>query len=239
MRCIDFLAGQGTMEFSLPVHDYDSPGLGMFRECTLIATYANMYERGGNLTICGRPFGAVIWINQMITIHAIGPVDAISFDFTGCVMGTYDLGGTHYAVHIHAMNQTSRNTWAQYMTANPGITNLVMFYPDVPGADDVKAQLGVYGVEVMGLITAIGECYTLYVCGEGNDENRYRLLGYKLHMVRRVPNAYAPLVANTQQTNWYNFFEAVNGGRVTYVDDVPGVDLKHPRPRDTSGGCCF
>lgn len=88
--------------------------------------------------------------------------DVISYNFTGCIMATYTVGGARRVCHVSTGG--GQDCKAEWDRIKRSATGVIAFRPDL-GAD--IAQLGKLGqaFNCYGLITATGECYSVMVGG--------------------------------------------------------------------------
>lgn len=105
-------------------------------------------------------FQIVKWLNGYITLFE-SPKDALSFQFTGCVMARFKWGGRWYAAHIHNADPTTANldrrlTWEQFVIRQH-INQIVMFQPGANLQDPADNS-----IETWGVITSNQQCYTIY-----------------------------------------------------------------------------
>jgi len=90
--------------------------------------------------------------------------DVVSYNFTGCVMAAYTVGGSRRVCHVSTGDgQNCRPAWEQIQK---GAKDVIEFQPhkamDVKALQQVGAKAGCYG-----LITAEGKCYAATVAADG------------------------------------------------------------------------
>ena len=135
---------------------------------------------GASHTFNGLKVQAVFWDEATKKI-AIYPVlnDAISFNFSGCIMARFRICETYYVAHIHTdrcQDLDCRKAWADFVLKNENIIDeLIMFKPgsEVTGSLNGKCH---------GIITRNGQCYTIMI-----DPNTNRCS--KIHLHRQTKNS--------------------------------------------------
>ncbi len=102
---------------------------------------------------------AVLW-DEMTRKISIYPVrnDAISFNFSGCIMARFRIHEVYYVAHIHTdtdRNWDCRKAWADFVLKNENIIDeLIMFKL---GSEETGSLNG----KCHGIITRNGQCYTI------------------------------------------------------------------------------
>ena len=98
---------------------------------------------------------AVLWYRGGISVYE-STYDAISFDFSGCLMARFRMDGRYYAAHIHCDDNhqnDSRYVWANFMNLHRNrISDLTIFQP---GHCLRKFK------STWGIIESDGTCYSI------------------------------------------------------------------------------
>lgn len=128
--------------------------------------------KGGEIRICGESVAMVLWYPGAVSTWTAGYRDAVSFDFSGCLMAAYEFGGERRVAHIQRGENDRLKDWLDFLrTHRSEISNLVMFRPDADEADR-RASQDRSSYLLWGIITAANECYSLCV-RDTADEKRF------------------------------------------------------------------
>lgn len=114
----------------------------------------NLFLKGVTDSINNVNVTSVLWEPGEITVYPLSDVeDAISFQFSGCIMAKFKCNNRYYVAHIHvADNKTDkREQWIDFLTQTKAISEIIMFKP----------SRGVYAYEIWGIITQDGLCYSV------------------------------------------------------------------------------
>ena len=190
-----------------------------YMEVTCYDKKNNVYNRGDCITIEGYNLNAVIWLPDRISLyHTQKHLDFISFDFSGCVMASFDMGTEHYAAHIQRGESDCTRHWINFFEENKTvIKNLVMFRPAFRRINEISVQPS-DGVWLWGLITPNRECYSIYVSGKLGDgpslvnNNLFSLKLIVQHLAPFNVGAYDQILRPNIEDPvkaWDNFFETM------------------------------
>lgn len=109
---------------------------------------------------------AVLWAPGKVSLAPQLFRDAISFNFTGCVMARYEDRKHHrWAAHIH-MDKDKRmdckHAWCRYINRQKPI-GLQMFRPDTDALFQAASSERSLNVKLLGVITSEGACYSIVI----------------------------------------------------------------------------
>lgn len=192
---------------------------------------------GASHTFNGLKVQAVFWDEATKKI-AIYPVlnDAISFNFTGCIMARLRICETYYVAHIHTdrcQDLDCRKAWADFVLKNKNIIDeLIMFKP---GSKETEPLTG----KCHGIITRSGQCYTIMI-----DPNTNRCS--KIHLHRQTKNSvegYKEILELAHNQCDYNSFLKMRDSWELFWNSRSGVydNLSANETDDQIGGgsCCI
>lgn len=167
-----------------------------------------LYEGGGLLQINDCQLDSVIWKEGGISIHRMpSRMDAISFDFSGCVMAVFCLHGIWYSAHIHmgGSNDCTLKWIAFVQQIRPHLEALCMFRPNVlrhcvlpekfrfPDSFANNEQIYATMAHLWGAVTATGRFVSLCVYPLDRSFRRFKVLFVEEHYLGMNPTYYAPL----------------------------------------------
>ena len=192
---------------------------------------------GASHTFNGLKVQAVFWDEATKKI-AIYPVlnDAISFNFTGCIMARFRICETYYVAHIHTDRCQSldcRKAWADFVLKNKNIIDeLIMFKP---GSKETEPLTG----KCHGIITRCGQCYTIMI-----DPNTNRCSKIHLHrQTKKSVEGYKEILELAHNQCDYNSFLKMRDRWELYWNSRSGVydNLSANETDDQIGGgsCCI
>lgn len=171
----------------------------------------HMCQRGGLMWVCGIPTALVLWQHGYVSIQPRNAyMDAISFQFSGCIMAAYEYLGNSYVAHIQRGEYDRLNAWLNFVRKNRrDISRLVMFRPDAEEWDRVYSLYDTREKDVYlwGVITPRYECYSVCVRDLVNyeDGKRFSLIFLTHHYAGLGVEAYEPLL-ETQDDNAHRAF---------------------------------
>lgn len=192
---------------------------------------------GASHTFNGLKVQAVFWDEATKKI-AIYPVlnDAISFNFTGCIMARFRICETYYVAHIHTdrcQDLDCRKAWADFVLKNKNIIDeLIMFKP---GSKETEPLTG----KCHGIITRSGQCYTIMI-----DPNTNRCSKIHLHrQTKKSVEGYKEILELAHNQCDYNSFLKMRDRWELYWNSRSGVydNLSANETDDQIGGgsCCI
>lgn len=188
----------------------------------------DLCEKGGRVQLNNHWVDAVIWEYKCISIHEKMPsIDAISFDFSGCVMAVFCLRGTWYSAHIQMGEYDRALDWIDFIwRERSNLTALGMFRPDMELVDSIPANFWdsnpvsiidpahqyASQAHLWGIITADGRFVSLCVYPLNDSFQQFRVLSIKEHYLSMDPQYYDSLFGPFQtleaaKQRWNNFWE--------------------------------
>lgn len=217
------LHNYNTLEFSQPMRN-NNKLKGMFPNSWrhLGCKDSHIFFKGGEFTTQSMmKISTVNWMFNEITIWPMGNLDALSFEFSGCVMAAFQWRGSWYSAHIQMGGEFPRwREWGRFISdIRTQITNLIMFRPDSTEQDNIARKYGIRDkedVRIVGLITTEKECFTLFLTPLDKTEKRFKLLAYKQHWASCNIDAYNREILPHQSVLragssavWHSFFNAM------------------------------
>lgn len=145
---------------------------------------------------------AVFWGDAKISVASVRPGDtAVSFDFSGCYMARFKMGGRLYACHIHSSSERGldrKADWNAFYTANRSqITDAVLFRPVVPD-DEYYALLLHHRMTCQtrqtrrlsgcGVITPGGDCFAAVI-----DNRTFQVHEHRIRRMNPIPGNLIPI----------------------------------------------
>lgn len=206
---------------------------------------AKVCYRGDQIQIEGHSLNAVIWTEKCISLYRTQKSqDFISFDFSGCVMATFDIEDDHYGAHIQQGNYDCTQEWIDFVNKNPKMKNLVMFRPDTDKrcqeVRSVNENDDTQYAWLWGVITPQRECYSICVAGTFQGEPNYSLRFIEQHIVPFDFGGYDAIL-NPQgdaKSAWDNFWLTKIQSRLIYSANDRRIGDPHvARTRDNCMHC--
>ena len=114
----------------------------------------NLFLKGTSDFLNNIRVTSVLWERGKITIYPIYDFeDALSFQFSGCIMAKFKFHNQYYVAHIHVTKDAddTRKQWTDLIRNTLGLSEITMFKPSE----------GVYACEILGVITNNGDCYSI------------------------------------------------------------------------------
>lgn len=200
----------------------------------------SLYKGGGRVQLNNHWLDAVIWAPHFISIHEKLPAtDAISFEFSGCVMAVFCLRGTWYSAHIQMGEYDRTLDWISFIRGRPNerrstermradLTALGMFRPDgnllnsIPkefqdsaSVNDV-VQMYAHRPHLWGIITSDGRFVSLCVYPLDESFQHFKVLSVERHPLSMDPRFYDSLFDSFQTMEaakacWDKFWEGHSG----------------------------
>lgn len=142
---------------------------------------------------------AVFWNDGKVTMASMRPGDtAVSFDFSGCYMARFRMGGRLYACHIHSSTDRGldrKADWNAFYTANRSqITDAVLFRPVVPD-DEYYALLLHHRMTCRtrrlsgcGIITPAGDCFAAVI-----DNHTFQVYEHRIRRMNPISGNLIPI----------------------------------------------
>lgn len=236
MELLDILeTDMDDIELSMPHLSEDYSNFGVFPEniCTekFNIEKTKICERGGLLWICKKPTIVVLWKSAKISIYPWNPyMNAVSFQFSGCIMAAFKWKGKDYIAHIQRGETDCMADWIDFIKNDrKDISNLVMFRPDAEAWNRERQILKLprdRDVYLWGLITPERHCYSVCVCdskcggviSKGKHESfrngvpdyydgrKYSLVFLIRHYAGVFVDNYKKLLESPDEESWKSFF---------------------------------